>query len=250
MSLTCAHYLSSEDFIDLEALFLGLPIPSLLRSLSSTNLTQHGALGDWQFTNAHYAGYTRRVSHDQLAVLLADFARRANFVGVQTQYSRIPVAHRSDRPDARGDIFFPSGLSPLAPNQPFVLDVRLSHLFTRTGNFRPSLLSTISNDKNRYYKEAYSTRNIKFAPLPVNTFLGVGQEVCHLLYRFALLMGTPTYASSTASSLGSQDDSESISVVHSVTFSRLLREFQYGVALATLMRLRGRDGFVSASSTS
>jgi len=111
--------------------------PASINLISSNNLIQHDA----QFTNAHYAGYTRRVSHDQLAVLLADFARRANFVGVQTQYSRIPVAHRSDRPDARGDIFFPSGLSPLAPNQPFVLDVRLSHIFTRTDNFRSSLLS-------------------------------------------------------------------------------------------------------------
>jgi hypothetical protein len=244
MSLTCVHYLRTEDFLDLEALFLGFPIPSLLQSQRSDSLATHGALGDWHLADARHAGNTRKVSHDHLAVLIADFAKRANFPGVQTKFSLIPPAHAAAGYEGRGDIFFPSGLNPFAPNEPFVLDVRLGHIFSGRGCFKSSLLSTISSEKNRKYKMAYSSRQITFAPLPVTTFLSVGPELCHLLYRLAACSGPSACPSASASPCGSQDDP----VVHSVTFSRLLKEFQHGVALATLLRLRGRDGFISASA--
>jgi hypothetical protein len=226
MSLTCPHYLDPADWVDLEALFLGLPVPSLV---------EHG-LGDRQFSNPTHAGPTRKQSHDQLAFLIAEFARRAGFSGVQTAYSRIPVAGRLDSPLARGDIFFPSGLSPANPGRPFVLDIRLCHIFARTGNPRPSVLSTISREKNNRYRDAYHARNISFAPLPVTTFLSVGPEVCHLLSRFAAAsLARPDPSGVSCSDVGCN-----------VLFSRLLKEFQYGVALASLMRLRGVDGFISS----
>jgi hypothetical protein len=226
MSLTCPHYLDPADWVDLEALFLGLPVPSLV---------EHG-LGDRQFSNPTHAGPTRKQSHDQLAFLIAEFARRAGFSGVQTAYSRIPVAGRLDSPLARGDIFFPSGLSPANPGRPFVLDIRLCHIFARTGNPRPSVLSTISREKNNRYRDAYHARNISFAPLPVTTFLSVGPEVCHLLSRFAAAsLARPDPSGVSCSDVGCN-----------VLFSRLLKEFQYGVALASLMRLRGVDGFLSS----
>ena len=88
-------------------------------------------------------------------------------------------------PGARGDIYFPSGLSAIEPRRPCVLDIRLGHIFTGTDRLRPYLLTTISRDKNRRYRSAFHGRGIGFAPLPVLTFLGVGPEVCHLLNRLA-----------------------------------------------------------------
>jgi hypothetical protein len=230
--------LDPVDFLDLEALFLGFPIPSLLSSLPSSDISLHGALGDRQFSSSTHAGHTRKQSHDRLARLLADFARRVGFSGVQTAFSRIPVAGRADHPESRGDIFFPSGLSPADPRRPFVLDVRMSHVFTGAGNLRPSLFTTVSREKNRRYKDAYYDRGITFAPLPVSTFLGVGPEVCHLLYRLA------NFSPDSPSSSAPPSDSQSAITARSVCFSRLLKEFQFAVALASLERLRGRDGFI------
>ncbi len=45
-------------------------------------------------------------------------------------------------------------------------------------------------------------------------------------------------------SLSSQD----VSTNRHVLFSRLLKEFQHGIAIATLLRLRGRDGCVAAAT--
>jgi hypothetical protein len=230
MSLTCPHYLDPADWLDLEALFLGLPVPFLQDSLPAAPLASD-ALGDRQFSSSTHAGHTRKQSHDQLAVLLADFARRAGLSGVQTAFSRIPVAGRLDSPGARGDIFLPSGLCPSDPGRPFVLDIRLGHIFARTGNPRPPVLSAISREKNRRYRDPYHARNIVFAPLPVTTFLSVGPEVCHLLYRLASVI---------AAQPGPAD------IDCNVLFSRLLKEFQFGVALASLLRLRGVDGFIPA----
>jgi hypothetical protein len=246
LSLTCPHYLDNADFLDLEALFLGLPIPSLLHSAPVDILTAHGALGDYQFCSSSHAGHTRKETHDQLASLLAEFARRARFSGVQTAFSRIPLAGIADRPGARGDIFFPSGLCAQDPRQPFVLDVRLSHLFTHSGSPRSSVFATISREKNDLYRAAYLGKNIGFAPLPVSTFLGVGPEVCHLLHRIA------TVSAASEPDLPppcSESSPASAPLVSSgVRLSRLLKELQFALAHASLARLRGRDGFISSSS--
>ena len=176
MSLTCLHYLQNDDFLDLEALFLGFPIPSLLDTPSAA---QHGALGDYQFASARHAGCTRTKTHDELARLLASFARRVGFSGVETTFSRIPHAGLPNAPGARGDIYFPSGLSPLDPRRPFVLDLRLCHIFTSSGRLRPSLLASVSRHKKLRYETGYHGRGIGFAPLPVSTFLGVGDRLAH-----------------------------------------------------------------------
>ena len=220
-------------------MFLGFPIPSLLDSPSAA---QHGALGDYQFSSARHAGFTRTKTHDDLARLLASFARRVGFSGVETAFSRIPHAGRTDAPGARGDIYFPSGLSPLEPRRPFVLDIRLGHIFTGTGRLRPYLFTTISRDKNLRYRSAYHGRGIGFAPLPVSTFLGVGPEVCHLLNRlahFKVDVGSTDAALPSCSPAYPGADRK-------IVFARMLKELQYGLALASLVRLRGRDGFIAA----
>ena len=178
--------MDNDDFLDLEALFLGFPVPSLLTSLSSEALAAHGALGDFQLTSATHAGCTRKRTHDQLAYQLADLGRRAGFSGVQTDYSRIPTV--SGDSSMRGDIYFPRDLSLINPNIPVVCDVRLGHPYTGRGSFRQSLLSAIARETNNKYRDLYHSRNITFVPLPISTFLGVGAEICHLLHLFATLL--------------------------------------------------------------
>ena len=172
---------------------------------------------------------------------------RVDFSGVQTAFSRIPSLRMSDRPNARGDIFFPSGLFPLNPRQPFVLDVWLGHIFTVGGQFRSRLFSNTSRDKNNRYRDPYHTCGISFAPLPVNTLLGVGPEVCHLLYRLAAFASAPVSSLSSVSLSQASDSSVAASDARarSVTYSHLLKEFQFAVACASLTRLRGRDAFIS-----
>ena len=162
---------------------------------------------------------------------------------METAFSRIPTAGRADAPGARGDIYFPSGLSPLDPRRPFVLDIRLCHIFTGRGSLRRSLFAAISRDKNNRYRSAYHGRNIDFAPLPVSTFLGVGPEVCHFLNRLAHFK---VDGASTDAALPSFSP-DGLGADRSIVFARMLKELQYGVALASLVRLRGRDGSIDAA---
>ena len=160
-------------------------------------------------------------------------------------FTRFPQACRETAPGARGDIYFPSGLSPLAPReprQPFVLEIRLGHLFTGNSRLRPYLFTDISRVKNRKYQSDYHRRGIGFAPLPVSTFLGVGREVCHLLHRlahFKVDAVSPDAALPSGSSAYAGADGK-------IVFAQMLKELQYGMALASLVRLRGRDGFIDA----
>ena len=249
MALTCLFYLDNADFLDLEALFLGLPVPSLLSSLPASSLSSHGALGDFQFSSSTHAGHTRKQTHDQLAALIGDMARRAGFSGVQTTYSRIPTCDSS----RRGDIYFPGGLCPADSRRAVVCDFRLGHLFTRAGQRRNGgrgFFTAISREKNRKYQSAYHGRNITFVPLPASTFLGVGPEVCHLLFRLAAQRAGAAGSSLHPDPSSSPSCSSSTPVdhlAHDVCFSRLLKELQHGLALATLSRLRGSDGFIPAS---
>ena len=173
-------------------------------------------------------------------------ARRAGFSGVQSTYSRIPTCDSS----RRGDIYFPGGLCPSDIRRAVVCDFRLGHLFTRDGVRRHGgrgFFSAISREKNRKYQSAYHGRNITFVPLPASTFLGVGPEVCHLLFRLAVVHPARLDASLPVDASSSSPQSLSPSsdhLAHDICFSRLLKELQHGLALATLSRLRGHDGFI------
>ena len=153
----------------------------------------------------------------------------------------------------RGDIYFPRDLSLINPNIPMVCDVRLGHPYTGRGSFRQSLLSAISREKNNKYRDLYHSRNITFVPLPISTFLGVGAEICHLLHLFATLAVTGRSHGETLSDEADLPVATSASSPEAaalgVCFSRMLKELQHGIALATLARLRGRDGFISSLST-
>ena len=105
------------------------------------------------------------------------------------------------------------------------------------------LFTDISRVKNRKYQSGYHRRGIGFAPLPVSTFLGVGREVCHLLHRlahFKVDAVSPDAALPSGSSAYAGADGK-------IVFARMLKELQYGIALASLVRLRGRDGFIDAA---
>jgi hypothetical protein len=240
MSLTTTYFLDNDDFLDLEALFLGLPVPCITaRPLSS----QDCCLGDLQFASSTYAGFTRKKSHDALAHKVGELATRCGYSGVQTVYSRIPTTRCPGHETTRGDIYVPSGLQPQRPRQPFVLDIRMGHLFTGHGLPVSSLFGDISHTKMHKYAGPYHARGISFAALPVSTFLGLGPEVCHLFQRLASAPSETCLDRSGAPAPWKDDPG------HGIRYSHLVREFQYFLALATLLRLRGKDDFIPASAS-
>ena len=251
MALTNLHYLENKDFNDLEGFLLGLEIPSIPASRTSCGLNE---FVDKALTSARYAGGTRCQSHDTIANFVAELAWKAGLRNVSTQARDIP--RQSPGTDQHGDIYFKRGLAPGDNRASFVADVTLGHPFSGASSYEADKLRKLEMEKNRKYCN-YHEQNIQFFPLACTSFGNIGPDFARLLYRLAVIQSSPPQhppfpnsfsSSNSRSDLELEDDEKDVwynGPSKGVRYSWLVKDVIHQIALATLLRLRGRDEVAS-----
>ncbi len=119
----------------------------------------------------------------------------------------------------------------------------MGHLFNGNGQVVTNLYTSISRKKEGLYVRHYHARGYDFAALPVSTLLGLGPEVCHLFHRLASAP-SETCLDRSGQPVPWTDNGDP---GNGIRYCHLVREFQHSLALATLLRLRGKDAFISGS---
>jgi hypothetical protein len=244
MSLTCKHYLSNEDFMDLEALFTGLPIPSLQRNPAFRHV--HGP--HLALTALSHAGPVRHSTHQELVKLILNQASLAGLRHGTGNSANIPRS-RPSQSDEHGDLYFKRGIDPGADRLEYVFDITLGHPFTGSGRHVPRKIHLMEAAKNRKYRSDYQEHHIQFVPLVCTTFCNIGPDFARFLYRLAQLQSHPdslTFShpsSSSSESLGGRYNSQEpyMDIPAGIKLSWILQDVLHQVALGTLRRMRGVD---------
>ena len=241
MTLTSWHYLNSSDFLDLEALHLGLQPPTL------RDLSAHAAL-----TSSQHAGSSRCRSHDQLVVFISSQSRKVGLRAIDNSQD-IPRAD-PNHSDLHADIYIPRGVHPREGRQPYVMDVTLVHPFTGSGtHIQRKVGRTESLKNNKYHRRFIGQQGIRFSPLVCSTFNNVGPDLARFLYRLAVLQtgplagrasSSPSILSSSmpptsASELSQDPEDWSYGPREGVRYSWLMRELMFHISCASISRLRG-----------
>jgi hypothetical protein len=240
MTLTSWHYLNSSDFLDLEALHLGLQPPTL------RDLSAHAAL-----TSSQHAGSSRCRSHDQLVVFISSQSRKVGLRAIDNSQD-IPRAD-PNHSDLHADIYIPRGVHPREGRQPYVMDVTLVHPFTGSGTHIQRKVGRTESLKNNKYLSRYGQQGIRFSPLVCSTFNNVGPDLARFLYRLAVLQtgplagrasSSPSILSSSmpptsASELSQDPEDWSYGPREGVRYSWLMRELMFHISCATISRLHG-----------
>ena len=240
MTLTSWHYLNSRDFLDLEALHLGLQPPTL-RGIST-----HAAL-----TSSQHAGSARCHSHDQLVAFISAQCRKVGLSALDGPQD-IPRAEPG-RSELHGDIYIRSGVDPQARRQAYVMDVTLVHPFSGSGVHDPRKVASTERAKNNKYRSLYAEQGIRFSPLVCSTFNNVGPDLARFMFRLAVLQTGPLAGLASSSSLlpsssmppssaseAAQDPEDwNYGPREGVRYSWLMRDLTFLISCATLSRLRG-----------
>ena len=133
----------------------------------------------------------------------------------------------------------------------------MGHPFSGVGSYEAGKLHKLESEKNRKYYSNYLEQNILFFPLVCSSFGNIGPDFARLLYRLATIQSSPPQhlqlsasqpsSNSVAGPEGEDEDEEMWynGPSKGVQYSWLVKDVIHQIALATLLRLRGRDEVAS-----